>query len=94
MTDSKSKAEDIPFMLLKNGKITSNMDFWIGGIHSTGYQDVAKCPPISVSKLTQNLLDSITVSLDPEDADALIALSQELETSLDIVTNTISKLRD
>jgi len=92
MPDSKIKVEDITFMMLENGKITSNMDFWIGGIASEGYGEVAKCPPISIGKLTQNLLQSIAGSPDPQDADALKALVSELKTSLEIIEQTISEL--
>jgi len=92
MPDNKIIVEDIPFMMLENGKITSNMDFWVGGIASDGYGEVAKCPPISISKLTQNLLQSITASPDPKDADALKDLVSELKTSLEITEKTISRL--
>jgi len=92
MPDSKIKVEDIPFMMLENGKISSNIDFWIGGIASDGYGEVAKCPSISISDLTHNLLQSITASPDPKDANALKDLVSELKTSLEITEKTISKL--
>jgi hypothetical protein len=93
MPDKKNKAEDIPFMMLENGKITSNMDYWVGGISSEGYQEVSNCPPIQISTLTQNLVDSILASPDPEDADALKALAEELKSSLDIANKAIAKLK-
>ncbi len=93
MPDTKIKVEDIPFMMLENGKITSNMDFWVGGISSRGYKEVSKCPAIQISTLTQNLADSILTSADPEDADALKALTEELKSSLDIANKTIAKLK-
>ena len=89
MPDSKIKVEDIPFMMLDNGKITSNMDYWVGGISSEGYQEISNCPPIQISTLTQNLADSILASSDPEDADALKALAEELKSSLDIANKRL-----
>ena len=93
MPDKKIAVEDIPFMMLESGKITSNMGFWVGDITSPGYQDVAKCPPIEISTLTQNLADSILASPDSQDADALNALTEELKSSLDIVNKMIAKLK-
>ncbi len=93
MPDKKRAVEDIPFMLLENGKITSNMDYWEGGISSQGYQDVSKCPPIQISTLTQNLADSLLASPDPEGVDALKALADELESSLDLTHKTIAQLK-
>jgi len=93
MPDKKIAVENIPFMMLDNGKITSNMDYWVNGISSNSYREVSKCPPIQISTLTRNLVDSITVSPDPEDADAFEALVQELKSSLEITQNTIAKLR-
>jgi len=92
MPDNKTKAEDIPFMMIGNGKITSNMDYWVGGIESDGYLAVAKCSPIKISTLTQNLADSITASPDPGDADALKKLVFELKSSLETIEQTIEKL--
>jgi len=93
MPNKKRAVEDIPFMMLESGKITSNMGYWIGGVSSTGYQEVSKCPPIQISTLTQNLADSILASPDPEDADALQALAEDLKNSLDITNKTIAKLK-
>ncbi|MCF6275288.1 MAG: hypothetical protein L3J05_05950 [Robiginitomaculum sp.] len=93
MSDKKIAVENIPFMMLENGKITSNIDYWVEGISSEAYQNVSKCPPIQISTLTQNLADSILASPDPEDADALKALAKELENSLDIANKTIAKLK-
>jgi len=93
MPDKKRAVEDIPFMMMQNGKITSNMSYWVGDISSAGYQEVAKCPPIQISTLTQNLADSILSSPDPEDADELKALTGELRSSLDIADKTIAKLK-
>ncbi len=93
MPDKKIAVEDIPFMMMQNGKITSNMSYWVGDVSSAGYQEVAKCPPIQISTLTQNLADSILSSPDPEDADELKALADELKCSLDIANKTIAKLK-
>ena len=93
MPDKKIAVEDIPFMMLESGEITSNIDYWGGGISSEGYQEVAKCPPIQISTLTQNLADSILASPDPEDADELKALAEELKSSLDMANKTIAKLK-
>ncbi|MBN4055914.1 hypothetical protein JYT95_01140 [bacterium AH-315-J23] len=93
MPNKKKTTEGIPFMMLENGKITSNMDYWVGGISSNGYGEVAKCPPIKITTLTENLTDSILASPDPQDADALNALTEELKSSLDIANKTIAVLK-
>ena len=93
MPDKKIAAENIPFMMLENGKMTSNSEYWIGDITSAGYQEVAQCPPIRISTLTQNLADSILASPDLEDAGALKALAEELKKSLDIANKTIAKIK-